>query len=181
MSNRKEVIIESDKEAYSDHNLSEESTLGDNESLTSSNIIRVSQDLSKLFNANEYYEILTLIPSLNKYPNLPASARIIISLTLFKLGRVGPALRELSITIEISTNQAEKEKLIKYLIQIFKTLGLLECAVYSFEELINMARLDLLISSENEAKVPRIQERVDRYESELNKYLNCYEKGGMEM
>ncbi|CUM51817.1 unnamed protein product [Debaryomyces tyrocola] len=181
MSNCKEVIIESDKEAYSDHNLSEDSTLGDNESLSSSNIIRVSQDLSKLFNANEYYEILTLIPSLNKYLNLPASARIIISLTLFKLGRVGPALRELSITIEISTNQAEKEKLIKYLIQIFKTLGLLECAVYSFEELINMAKLDLLISSENEAKVPRIQERVDRYESELNEYLNCYEKGGMEM
>ena len=181
MSNSKEVIIESDKEAYSDHNLSDDSTLGDSESLSSSNIIRVSQDLSKLFNANEYYEILTLIPSLNKYLNLPASARVIISLTLFKLGRVGPALRELSITIEISTNQTEKEKLIKYLIQIFKTLELVECAIYSFEELINMAKLDLLISSENEAKVPRIQERIDRYESELNKYLNFYKKGEIEM
>lgn len=179
MSNFKEAIT--DKEMPSDQNMSEESTVGDNESLTSSNIIRVSHDLSKLFNANEYYEILTLIPSLNKYLNLPTSARIIISLTLFKLGRVGPALRELSLTIEISTNQAEKEKLIKYLIQIFKTLGLLEFAVYSFEELISMAKLDLLISSENEAKVPRIQERVNRYESELNKYLDCFEKGGIEM
>lgn len=181
MSNFKEATTDPDKEVSSDNNMSEESTLGDNESLTSSNILRVSHDLSKLFNANEYYEILTLIPSLNKYLNLPTSARIIISLTLFKLGRVGPALRELSITIEISTNQSEKEKLIKYLVQIFKKLGLLEFAVYSFEELIDMAKLDLLISSENEAKVPRIQERVNRYESELNKYLDCFGKGGMEM
>lgn len=181
MANYKAAINDSSKEIYSDHNLSEESTIGDNESLTSSNIIRVSQDLSKLFHSNDYYEILTLIPSLNKYLNLPMSARIIISLTLFKLGRVGPALRELSITIEISTNQTEKEKLIKYLIQIFKNLGMLECAVSSFDELIDMAKLDLLISSENEAKVPRIQERVERYECELNKYMHCLEKGRVEM
>lgn len=160
----------------SDYNLSEDSSTGENESLTSSNILRVSQDLSKLFNANKYHEILTLIPSINRYLNLTVSARVIISLTLFKLGRVSAALRELSLAIEISTNQVEKEKLIKYLIQLFRTLGMFDCVISSFQELIDISKLDLLISSDNQIKEPRVQEKIIKYESELKEYIQTLQQ-----
>lgn len=151
---------------FSELELSEDSGGEDGESVSSSNVIGICQDLAKLFNERNYYEILTLIPSFRKCQDMPVFARAIIALTLYKLGRVDVSVRELSLAIEMCSNMNEKEKLIEYLSKTFRDLSLYSKALCCVEDLILMKRMELLVDHKDETQTNRIKADLQRYESE---------------
>jgi hypothetical protein len=108
---------------------------------------------------NKNYEILVLIPQINQFPVLPPIMHLLFGCTLFKLGRIGGALREVSMAIELETVQKRKECSIKTLIDLFRQLGMKEHATACFGELLF-----------NSARTPD-EENTLIYERQLSKLL----------
>lgn len=133
--------------------------------------IRLCQDLTYLFMSRNYYEILTMIPSLGNNSNLPIIGRVVLSLTLFKLGRIDAALRELAITIEITSVSTERVKLIKYLIFILKPLGMFSRVISCYKELIYFAKLELLSNRTPELDAT-IRCQISEYENNIQSLMN---------
>lgn len=138
-------------------------------------MIGICEDLSKLLKDHKYHEILTIIPTLSKFEYLPSSARLIISLTLLKLGRRLPALREIALSIESCMDRQEKENLIKYLINMFKDLGLYDRAEIAYNEAIELAKIELKLCGLNEERKNKILNRITAYKNELKLCATKYE------
>ncbi|CAH6719775.1 hypothetical protein CLIB1444_02S16226 [[Candida] jaroonii] len=80
--------------------------------------------LVKLLNERKYYEMLTVLPSMNKLVLASPNTRLILALMLFHLGRVHGGLRQLCIAIEIQPDLFERERLLNYLLRCFNCLKL---------------------------------------------------------
>lgn len=87
-----------------------------------------SQVLKDLYDEKKFYEILTLIPSLEESYGMPNGDRFILSLTLFHLGRVKAALRRLAIVIELEVDVDKKNQYLSYLVEILRYLKLTNTA-----------------------------------------------------
>lgn len=85
---------------------------------------------------NKHYEILVMIPDILQFPVLPPVMHLLFGCTLFRLGRIGGALREVSLAIEMETDQTRKDSSIKTLTGLFKQLGMKEQATACFSELL---------------------------------------------
>lgn len=80
--------------------------------------------LIKLYKEKQFYQILTILPPFEQLVYVMPSIRLIIALTLFRLGRFKAALRELAIAIEMEPDPLEKERLIHYQVRLFRILKL---------------------------------------------------------
>lgn len=77
-----------------------------------------------LYKQNRLYHILAILPPFDQLIYVIPSIRLIIALTLFRLGRFKAALRELAVSIEMETDTLETQRLIHYQIRFFKILHL---------------------------------------------------------
>lgn len=105
-----------------------------------------TSDVAQLYKEKKYYQVLSLVSATEIIP----SVRLILALTLFKLGRFQAALRELAIAIELEVDPMERIKLIKYEIKIFTLLDLdktkpclEELNTISSQEVINIEDIKL--------------------------------------
>lgn len=114
-------------------------------------------DLSVLYEQKKYHEILVLAPLvLDTTPR--SHSRLVLALTLFKIGRPQAALRDLSVAIENEPVSAERERLMSHLVEAFKDLGRLEHANACLEEMVVIART---------SADPSAAQRVAKYEGEI--------------
>ncbi|ODV78658.1 uncharacterized protein CANTADRAFT_29890, partial [Suhomyces tanzawaensis NRRL Y-17324] len=103
---------------------------------TSSEIVSLTLDLLQHHKDGNTYLVLALMPNF-RISSLPL-IHFVFGLTLFKLGRIGGALREVSLSIELEDDLEEREKYIRHLMKFFKKLGMLDEAVSCFGEIIEM-------------------------------------------
>lgn len=137
-------------------------------------LISVSEDpevdptLVKLLNEKKYYEMLTVLPPMNKLVLASPNTRLMLGLMLFHLGRVHGGLRQLAIAIEIQPDLFERERLLNYLLRCFKFLKLngdiikleikevkelrpiLNCVEYHSESIVEDSRIISILSVEDQ-------------------------------
>lgn len=82
------------------------------------------QILIGLYKQQRFYHILTILPPFEELVYLIPSIRLIVALTLFRLGRYKAGLRELAIAIEMEPESLEKERLVHYQVKLLQILKL---------------------------------------------------------
>ncbi|KAK6457016.1 uncharacterized protein RJT20DRAFT_127144 [Scheffersomyces xylosifermentans] len=115
-----------------------------------SNLVLFRQ-VALLYKNHNYMEILTLMPSLNTNIALPPAIHLMLSTSLFRLGRIGGGLREMSLAIELESSSARREKYIRSLVGFFRSIGMQEQACACFNEIIEMAKTTALVNQGSEA------------------------------
>lgn len=166
------VANDNSSDSNSEDSLGLEAGIFDNPGLDDDyDITTIARDISSLFKQNNFFGILSLVPTLHKFHVLPASMRIIIALTLFILGRVGGALREVSLVIETENDPADRERYIQCLICFFQQLEMPERAYACFEEIIDIAKAEQIISKDDRVRVKALEEKIKNYKLQLSECL----------
>lgn len=119
-------------------------------------------DLCVLYDQKKYHEILVLAPLVLETSPI-SSSRVVLALTLFKLGRSEGASRELAVAIENERVTGKRERLMGYLVDFFKELGLPEKGERCYREMIDLAK----VSSD-----PNAAQRMMGYEAQLQELIS---------
>lgn len=102
-------------------------------------ITSIAKKISSLYQQKNFFGILALLPKLKKFLILSSSIRIIVALTLFILGRIGGALREVSLLIEMENNPIKIRRYIQCVSCLFEKLDFSEKEYESLDEILNIA------------------------------------------
>lgn len=95
------------------------------------------------FFRHDYIGILFLLPTLFQYnyvPGIPGKTRIIIGSTLFRLGRVKPALREIMVTIELEPRERVRKSYLGVLALVVSDMDKKEDAIACLGEVIDLMK-----------------------------------------
>lgn len=121
-----------------------------------------ASDVVQLYKEKKYYQILLLVSVTEVVP----SVRLILALSLFKLGRFKASLRELAIAIELEAKPLERAKLVRYEEKLFKILNLdrIEPCLAEIEDVDNKDSFEIENISMDEVHVLPIHLQAKEYE-----------------
>lgn len=77
-----------------------------------------------LFFEGKFYDLLILSPSISELESIPS--RLIMALTLYQLGRIDSAIRELAVTVELAQDERDRKIIIKYLQKVMELRSMTE-------------------------------------------------------
>lgn len=124
-------------------------------------ITSFAKHISDLYHEKKYYAILTVLPKLHKFQILPSSIRIIIALTLFILGRIGGALRELFLLIEMELDPNRTERYIQCASSLFEKLNITEQTRANFNDAIDEALNKTPVKKVDKLKLMILEKKQD--------------------
>lgn len=104
--------------------------------------------------------VLAMIPLLTEAPPL---IHFLVGCTLFRLNRIGGALRHLSIAIELEFDR--REEFILHLIGFLRRLGMTEQVIQCFGEVIWMANVEKVLATRDSTGV--LDEKIEAYNTDL--------------
>lgn len=140
-------------------------SISDDGSAESYDTARYEHDLKQYYNNGDFFHVISMARSLNLISCSSPSVHFYISLTLFKLGRIAGALREISLAIENEPSPMIREYIITNLIDFFKEIGMNDKAVACFAEIIAMAKIEAKRHEEDSEKFIEIMGKTRDYES----------------
>lgn len=97
------------------------------------------KEIINLCQQENHYGVLARMSSVRKSAMVPPLVHFLLGCTLFNLGRVGGALREVSLAIELQPSLEKREQYIRTLARYLYSLGMTEKTIACFGEIISMS------------------------------------------
>ncbi|KAK6201279.1 uncharacterized protein RJT21DRAFT_113912 [Scheffersomyces amazonensis] len=118
--------------------------LSDQNLYTRKDIESKLNDVLAYYKDGKLFEILTVIPYFQNLVSIPPSLRFIFALTLYRLGRMKPALREMALAIELEFVPDKKHMYISHLQSMFISANKRDNAMMCSGEIMIESQAELM-------------------------------------